>query len=131
VTVLTAMGMDHAAIIGPTMEHIAQAKVGVIKDGAEVVSYGGNAVADRVFSDTCRARGAKLTVLDHEKLQNVVSTLEGNDFELARKSEHVVRSRQFGLSLQRRTCVKNDHVRGKSFENSSRNLYGERTIIAR
>ena len=83
VTVLTAMGMDHAAILGPTMEHIAQAKAGVIKDGAEVVSYGGNAVADQVFSDTCRARGAKLTVLDHEKLQNVASTLEGNDFELA------------------------------------------------
>lgn len=82
-TVLTAMGMDHASILGPTMTHIAKAKAGVIKDGADVVSYGGNAVADEVFADTCRARDAKLTVLDRSRITNVASTLEGNGFTLA------------------------------------------------
>ncbi len=83
VTVLTAMGMDHASILGPTMTHIARAKAGVIKAGAEVVSYGGNCEADQVFEETCRARGAKLTLLDLSRVRDAAATLEGNDFTLA------------------------------------------------
>lgn len=82
VTVLTAMGMDHVAILGPTMEDVAKAKAGIIKDGAEVVSYGGNAVADKVFSDTCMRHGAKLTLLDRSRIENAESSLDGNDFTI-------------------------------------------------
>ena len=39
--VLTAMGMDHAAILGPTLRDIAAAKAGIIKPGGTVVSRGG------------------------------------------------------------------------------------------
>ncbi|MBR4869579.1 MAG: bifunctional folylpolyglutamate synthase/dihydrofolate synthase, partial [Oscillospiraceae bacterium] len=83
VTVLTAMGMDHVTILGPTMKDVAKAKAGIIKNGAEVVSFGGNAVADEVFADTCLRLGAKLTLLDRGRIENAVSVLDGNDFSLA------------------------------------------------
>ncbi len=83
VTVLTAMGMDHVAILGPTMEDVAKAKAGIIKERAEVVSFGGNAVADKVFAHTCLRLGANLMLLDCGRIENAVSTLDGNDFFLA------------------------------------------------
>lgn len=82
VTVLTAMGMDHVAILGPTMEDVAKAKAGIIKERAEVVSFGGNAVADEVFAHTCARLNAKLTQLDRSRIENAVSTLDGNNFSL-------------------------------------------------
>ena len=61
--VLTAMGLDHAAILGPTLRDIAAAKAGIIKPGGAVVSRGGCPEADEVFRRTCRERGAALREL--------------------------------------------------------------------
>ena len=61
--ILTAMGMDHAAILGPTLRDVAAAKAGIIKTGGTVVSRGGCPEADEVFRRTCRERGAALTEL--------------------------------------------------------------------
>ena len=55
--VLTAMGMDHAAILGPSLREIAAAKAGIIKPGTEVVSRGGCPEADAVFRRVCREQG--------------------------------------------------------------------------
>ncbi len=81
--VLTAMGMDHAAILGPTLRDIAAAKAGIIKPGGTVVSRGGCGEADEVFRQVCRERGASLTELDLSRLTVRRLDLEGAAFDFA------------------------------------------------
>jgi len=81
--VLTAMGMDHAAILGPTLTDIAAAKAGVIKPGGDVVSRGGCPEADAVFRRVCRERGAALTELDLSRLTVRRLGLEGSVFDFS------------------------------------------------
>lgn len=83
VAVLTAMGMDHAAILGPTLRDIAAAKAGIIKPGGAVVSRGGCGEADAVFRQTCRGRGASLMELDLSRLTVRRLDLEGAVFDFA------------------------------------------------
>ena len=79
--VLTAMGMDHAAILGPMLRDVAAAKAGVIKSGGTVVSRGGCPEADQVFRRTCRERGAALTELDLSRLTVRTLSLDGACFD--------------------------------------------------
>ena len=79
--VLTAMGLDHAAILGPTLRDIAAAKAGIIKTGGTVVSRGGCSEADEVFRRVCRERGAALTELDLSRLTVRRLDLEGTAFD--------------------------------------------------
>lgn len=81
--VLTAMGMDHAALLGPTLREIAAAKAGIIKPGGTVVSRGGCPEADEVFRRTCRERGASLIELDLSRLTVRRLNLEGALFDFA------------------------------------------------
>lgn len=80
--VLAAMGMDHMAVLGPTMEDIAAAKAGIIKPGGTVVSLGGCPEADAVFRRVCREKGAFLTEADASRLGRSRVTLAGTEFEL-------------------------------------------------
>lgn len=79
--VLTAMGIDHAAILGPSLTDIASAKAGIIKQGGTVVSRGGCPEADAVFRRTCREQGAVLTELDLSRLKVRKLCLEGTVFD--------------------------------------------------
>lgn len=81
--VLTAMGMDHVALLGPTQADVAAAKAGIIKPGGEVVSYGGCPEADGVFRRACRERGANLTEVDFSRLRIRALDLEGARFDFA------------------------------------------------
>ena len=79
--VITAMGMDHAAILGPTLGDIAAAKAGIIKPGGAVVSFGGCPEADAVIRERCREQGAQLTEVDFSRLRVVGTGLDGTDLE--------------------------------------------------
>jgi len=79
--VLTAMGMDHAALLGPTLTDIASAKAGIIKPGGDVVSRGGCGEADAVFRRVCRERGAALTELNLDRLTVRELRLESTRFD--------------------------------------------------
>ena len=81
--VITAMGMDHAAILGPTLADIAAAKAGIIKPGGAVVSFGGCPEADAVIRERCREQGAQLTEVDFSRLRVVGTGLDGTDLEFA------------------------------------------------
>lgn len=81
--VLTAMGVDHAAILGPTLADIAAAKAGIIKPGGTVVSLGGCPEADAVFRRTCQERGAVLTETDLSRLSHLRPSLDGTAFDFA------------------------------------------------
>lgn len=84
VAVLTAMGMDHMAILGPTLADIAASKAGIIKPGGAVVSYGGCPEADDVFRRVCADRGAALRELDTAGLGNIRLDLTGAEFDFGK-----------------------------------------------
>lgn len=81
--VLTAMGMDHVALLGPTQADVAAAKAGVIKPGGDVVSCGGCPEADAVFRRVCRERGANLAEVDFSRLRPRSFGLDGAHFDFA------------------------------------------------
>lgn len=81
--VITAMGMDHAALLGPTQADIARAKAGIIKPGSPVVSYGGCPEADAVIRQTCWEQGAPLTEVDFSRAKIRQLSLDGAEFDCA------------------------------------------------
>jgi len=85
--VIMALGLDHTEILGPTMADIARAKAGIIKAGGDVLSYGGEAEADRVVEETCRARGARLRRPDFAALTEREAALTGRIFDYGAHKE--------------------------------------------
>ena len=83
VAVLTAMGMDHTQVLGNTMEEVARAKAGIIKDGGTVVSYGGNAEADEVFRSVSEEKNARFIEADHSRVKAISFDLGDNVFSCA------------------------------------------------
>lgn len=80
--VLTAIGLDHTAALGPTVAHIARTKSGIIKEGGDVVSFGHLPEADAVIADVCEAKHAKLWPVDFDRLSLRELTLEARTFDL-------------------------------------------------
>ena len=77
---ITAIGLDHVAELGDTIEKIAVEKAGIIKPGCDVVLYGQEPSVISVISDICDERGAKLRVTEPEKLEPLSDALEGQGF---------------------------------------------------
>jgi len=82
--VITAIGLDHTAILGPTLTDIARAKAGIIKPGCDAVIYGGVPEADEVFREACAERGARLRVLDRGAVRTVRADLTSCVFDFGR-----------------------------------------------
>ena len=78
--VITAMGMDHVALLGPTQADIAREKAGIIKQGGTVVSCGGCHDADEVIFRRCAELGAHLTEVDFSALGHEKLSLNGAEF---------------------------------------------------
>jgi dihydrofolate synthase/folylpolyglutamate synthase len=68
VAVITAIGRDHIAELGPSLAEIASAKAGIIKPGGLVAVYGGQRETEAVFEARCRAVGARLRRADLSRL---------------------------------------------------------------
>lgn len=72
--VITAIGLDHTAELGSTLGAIAKAKAGIIKEGGDVIIYGGEREVEEVFERTCREKNAKLHRAEFSRL--AIHTLE-------------------------------------------------------
>ena len=68
IAIITAMGLDHVAELGPSMADIARAKAGIIKPRGSVIIYGGNPEADQVFEQVCAEKNAALYYPDFTKI---------------------------------------------------------------
>lgn len=73
--VITAIGLDHTRELGETIADIAKAKAGIIKQGSDVIVYGENDEAEKVFWEKCEKMGANLYKPDF-------STIKLNGFNL-------------------------------------------------
>ncbi len=81
--VITALGLDHTAQLGPTLTDIARAKAGILKPGTAAVSYGGCPEADAVIRQACRERGIPLREVDFSRLTVHALSLDGARFDFA------------------------------------------------
>lgn len=81
VAVLTSIGLDHTAVLGPTVADIARTKSGIIKEGGDVVSYGHLPEADAEIEAACRRSHARLWPVDFDLLMSRSVTLEGRTFD--------------------------------------------------
>lgn len=76
--VITAMGLDHTRELGSTLAEIASAKAGIIKQGGDVVIYGGDREADEVFERICREKNACIIKTDFSVLKVKKSDITGS-----------------------------------------------------
>ncbi|MDR2421291.1 MAG: bifunctional folylpolyglutamate synthase/dihydrofolate synthase [Oscillospiraceae bacterium] len=81
--VITAMGLDHTAELGPTLREIAAAKAGIIKPGGQVVVYGEEPEAFAVFEKRSFEVGASLERVDFSRLSVKELSLGGSTFDFA------------------------------------------------
>ncbi len=81
VAVITAIGLDHTQVLGPRIEDVAAAKAGIIKEGGDVVIYGGPPEADTVIEKTCAEKGCRLIRTDHSAVNVTSAGLDGITFD--------------------------------------------------
>ncbi|MDO4564873.1 MAG: folate family ECF transporter S component [Clostridia bacterium] len=77
---ITAIGYDHTRILGDSIEKIAEAKAGIIKDGGEVVFYGTDEAAMPVIREACERHKAVLSVPEFDKLSLHSYDVNGQSF---------------------------------------------------
>lgn len=65
-TVITKIGLDHTAVLGDTIEKIAEQKCGIIKSGSVVVTSPQRAEAMQVIERTCKDK--KVVLIKSESL---------------------------------------------------------------
>lgn len=85
--VIAAMGLDHTRELGETIEEIAQAKAGIIKQGGDVVIYGNNETANRVFAEKCQKVGARLHMAEQDAIVRKESGLDGQRFDIGGRKD--------------------------------------------
>lgn len=83
VAIITAIGYDHVKELGPTLSDIAGAKAGIIKNGGDVVIYGGDPEADTVFERVSAQCNAKLRRTDFTRITQKRFSLDGAVFDFA------------------------------------------------
>ena len=83
-TVLTNVSLDHVQLLGPTLEHVAREKAGIIKTGVPLVTGETDSAAATIFAATARAVGAPLHVVLPDDVVAVECSLEGTSFAARR-----------------------------------------------
>lgn len=78
--VITALGLDHTAVLGNSLAEVARAKAGIIKAGCPVISYGGVPEADDVIAAVCEEQGCPLYPVAFDQLTRLPSDLSGTCF---------------------------------------------------
>ena len=80
-SIITAIDYDHMHILGDTIEEIASAKAGIIKDNGTVLFYGQHENALPVIEAACKKHGAELHVVDRSTLKEGMYDLHGQTFD--------------------------------------------------
>ena len=78
--IITAIDYDHVRILGNTIEEIASAKAGIIKDNGTVLFYGEHKKALPVIEAACKLHDAELHVVDRSTLLEGTYDLHGQTF---------------------------------------------------
>lgn len=78
--VIMNIGLDHTAVLGNTVEQIAEEKAGIIKPGADCVLYQQSQSVTEIVRERCDEVGARLHVADFSELHSEFDSLFGQSF---------------------------------------------------
>ena len=81
--VITAIGFDHTAILGDSIEEIASAKAGIITEGCDVILYRQAEFVMNVFREKCIEKNARLHISDTDSLELIESNTAYQCFKTA------------------------------------------------
>ena len=79
--VIMAIDLDHTAFLGSTVEEVASAKAGIIKQGTTVVSYEQLPGVRRVFEEKCKEVGAAFRQAYFSLISNIRTSIDENVFD--------------------------------------------------
>lgn len=88
-SVITAIGLDHTAILGNTIEEIAEQKCGIIKENSPVVTSPQDGRAMMIIEEKCVKTRSKLTKSEDFKLKNIRETIDGTSFDYKGQSYNI------------------------------------------
>lgn len=104
VAVITALGLDHTKELGPTIEDIAKAKAGIIKQGGAVAFYGGDDKTVRIIQNACEQTGSVLEIAHEGSADGYELGLKGryqrNNAALVLTVVQLLNQRGFPVSAQ-------------------------------
>ena len=80
-SVITTIGLDHTAVLGDTLEKIAEQKCGIIKPGSVAVTSNQEAAVMRVIAADCRQKQTPLIESSSIKIEVEKSGLDGSVFD--------------------------------------------------
>ena len=80
-SVLTSISLDHTALLGDSLEAIADEKAGIIKHHQDVLIYEQEKTAVKVVSKQCFKMESTLYMTDWSKLQVISQSLSGQQFD--------------------------------------------------
>ncbi len=83
-SVICNIGLDHTEVLGDTLEKIASAKAGIIKQGSDAVVYRAAPSVEAVFEETCKRMNCRCIKADFDSIELVSHSLEGQCFNWGR-----------------------------------------------
>ncbi len=81
VAVITAIDLDHTSFLGNTIEKVAEAKSGIIKEKTTAVIYECSNTVKEVFTQKCKKIGAKACFCDKKRVKNVIFEQKKTTFD--------------------------------------------------
>lgn len=79
--VIVNIGLDHMQVLGNTLEEIAEAKAGIIKENCDCVVYHQDPAVEAVFERVCRDKHANMHIAGVESIALVKASLKGQVFD--------------------------------------------------
>ncbi len=79
--VITAIDLDHTSFLGDTVEKVASAKAGIIKNGTSVALYDCEKTVYDVFENKCSKVGVCLVTAGFDKIENARYSLRFCEFD--------------------------------------------------
>ncbi len=110
-SVITTIGLDHTAILGETIEKIAEQKCGIIKPTSIAVTSKQTEGAMSVIENTCKSKDVVLVKSDSaeikvvsESLESTVFEYDGIELELHLIGEHQLENAKTALTAIKALC---------------------------
>lgn len=82
--VICAIDLDHTSFLGNTVEEVASAKAGIIKEGTSVALYDCEKSVYDVFDSKCKEVSASLVTAGFDKIENVKTSLRFIEFDFGK-----------------------------------------------
>lgn len=96
-TVFASIGMDHMQFLGDTLERIAYAKAGIIKDNCPVVSYPSPREAVAVLRQECSLHNTEMDVVSIKDIRILSEDIDGSSFSYKGSTYYIAMAGEYQI----------------------------------